>query len=653
MAELLIDTPLDREQREYGENIQRSANGLLTVINDILDLSKVESGRLDIEEVQFSLSIVIRDVCKMMSFAAERKNLDFISDIQVDVHEDLIVLGDPGRCRQILTNLLTNSIKFTSQGSVKLSVIAKEESSETVNVLFSIEDTGIGIEEDVRKRLFKPFSQADSSTARRFGGTGLGLTICKNLVDLMHGEITLDSVLGTGTTATFSIPFNKPQFQGHASPLIGLDPIPDRLRSETSVSACGSDIGRGSSAPQSPLEASSTFKSHQHKPSADSIPPRPPLAILPDGHNTILNEVGRKNTQVLVVEDNAINQQIALKTIKKLGFSVNAVWNGQEALDYLLHPTKDRPKPDVILMDVQMPILDGYRATHLIRHHSPYSSLPGMRAVPIVAMTASAIQGDREKCERAGMDDYLAKPVKGKLLEKMLVKWALKSKIHGQHNTSYHSTHTGHDSYCDQPAEHHHNQPTSVDSSEATAKAEEISNPFERRDITRALSHDAVLPGPESEGERGMRRAEAEEKATALRDDKLLITAGEERMLRFHTSIPTTEITLPRTMPPTAALTAENMDKLVREQSPVHPLGRLSSTLPLRSAYSNSSMALDDGRTASPTSTLASLRSGNSERRASPNRTARREALNRSDSEYSQVTVVPPSPVDTLQEFPL
>jgi len=181
MSELLLDTELDEEQRDYADNIQRSANGLLTVINDILDLSKVESGRLDIEEVQFSLSVVIDDVCKMLSFAAERKSLTFESDIGVGTTRDLAVMGDPGRVRQILTNLLTNSIKFTSEGSVKLGAEVKEETNETVEVLFTVEDTGIGIEEEVRKRLFKPFSQADSSTARRFGGTGLGLTICKNV----------------------------------------------------------------------------------------------------------------------------------------------------------------------------------------------------------------------------------------------------------------------------------------------------------------------------------------------------------------------------------------------------------------------------------------------------------------------------------------
>lgn len=181
MSELLLDTQLDAEQQECAENIQRSGNGLLTVINDILDLSKVESGRLDIEEVQFSLSLVIRDVCKMLSFAAERKNLIFESDIQVGIKQDLVVMGDPGRVRQILTNLLTNSIKFTSEGTVKLAVATKKETHENIEVQFIVEDTGIGIEEEVRKRLFQPFSQADSSTARRFGGTGLGLAICKNV----------------------------------------------------------------------------------------------------------------------------------------------------------------------------------------------------------------------------------------------------------------------------------------------------------------------------------------------------------------------------------------------------------------------------------------------------------------------------------------
>ena len=192
VAELLLDTELDDLQMEWAENIQRSANGLLTVINDILDLSKVESGRLDIEEVQFSLSVVARDVGRMMSFAAERKALLFVEKLEIGT-KDLIVLGDPGRCRQILTNLLTNSIKFTSHGSVTLSAWVKEETNTTVTVTFEVADTGIGIEDSVKSKLFKPFSQADSSTARRFGGTGLGLTISKNVSSkfIVHSFVSI------------------------------------------------------------------------------------------------------------------------------------------------------------------------------------------------------------------------------------------------------------------------------------------------------------------------------------------------------------------------------------------------------------------------------------------------------------------------------
>lgn len=181
MSELLLDMSLNEEQKDCAENIQRSANALLTVINDILDFSKVESGRLDVEEVQFSLSVVLQDVNKMMSFAAQRKNIVYESSIEPQVERDLRVMGDPGRLRQILTNVLTNSIKFTSEGHVRLAVSITTETKETVTVRFVVEDTGIGIEEEVRKRLFQPFSQADSSTARRFGGTGLGLTISKNV----------------------------------------------------------------------------------------------------------------------------------------------------------------------------------------------------------------------------------------------------------------------------------------------------------------------------------------------------------------------------------------------------------------------------------------------------------------------------------------
>lgn len=191
MSELLLDEtdgPLTQDQRECAENLQRSANGLLTVINDILDFSKVESGRLDIEEVQFDLNVVVRDVNKMLSFAAERKGLMFVDETQE--LQRLKVMGDPGRLRQILTNLLTNAIKFTSDGHVMVKIQILDETADRVSVRFTVEDSGIGIEDEVRKRLFQPFSQADSSTARRFGGTGLGLTISKSVSRILSVLIT-------------------------------------------------------------------------------------------------------------------------------------------------------------------------------------------------------------------------------------------------------------------------------------------------------------------------------------------------------------------------------------------------------------------------------------------------------------------------------
>jgi signal transduction histidine kinase len=240
MAELLGNILDQPEQQEYLDNIQRSANALLTVINDILDFSKVESGRLDLEEVQFSLSLVVQDVSKMLSFAASRKDLRFDSDIGGEVEDNLVVIGDPGRVRQIITNLLTNSIKFTTQGYVRFSVQKERETDKMVEIKFTIQDSGIGIKEEVRRRLFRPFSQGDASTARRFGGTGLGLTICKNLVELMHGRISLESTLGHGTTATFWIPFAK--LQGPSmSPLVHIDSLPERLQCEMSVSCASSD----------------------------------------------------------------------------------------------------------------------------------------------------------------------------------------------------------------------------------------------------------------------------------------------------------------------------------------------------------------------------------------------------------------------------
>jgi PAS domain S-box-containing protein len=303
MSELLLDMALDEEQKECAENIQRSANGLLTVINDILDFSKVESGRLDVEEVQFSLSVVLRDVNKMMSFAAQRKNIAYESYVQEEVERDLRVTGDPGRLRQILTNLLTNSIKFTSEGTVRLSVTITNNTEESVTVLFMVEDTGIGIEEEVRKRLFQPFSQADSSTARRFGGTGLGLTISKNLVELMRGSIDLESKLGQGTIATFWIPFNKALYQDDGSPLVDLASIPDRLQSDVSVS-CGSSDERATPPITAKILNNNTKHTHLRGAATPQQLSRSPLINNGMPESVInLTEDERKTVHILVVED--------------------------------------------------------------------------------------------------------------------------------------------------------------------------------------------------------------------------------------------------------------------------------------------------------------------------------------------------------------
>ncbi|KAF7919731.1 hypothetical protein BELL_1229g00010 [Botrytis elliptica] len=609
MAELLTDMNLDEEQQECAENIQRSANALLTVINDILDFSKVESGRLDIEEVQFSLSVVVRDVSKMLGFAAERKNLMFESNIAVGVERDLIVMGDPGRVRQIITNLLTNSIKFTSEGRVKFSVIKEKEDADTIEVKFVVEDSGIGIEEEVRKRLFKPFSQADSSTARRFGGTGLGLTISKNLVDLMHGRIILESSLGQGTTATFWIPFNKPQYHD-GNVLIDIGSLPDRLQSEMSVSCGSSDYDVGPSPQKNPWEVS---KHHR------SVSMTPPVVS-----ELEMSSADRANVKVLVVEDNAINQQIALKTIRKLGFSPSAVWNGKEALDYLLaadSPNPPHPKPDIILMDVQMPIIDGYRATHILRHHSPYSY--STRNIPIVAMTASAIQGDREKCQKAGMDDYLAKPVKGKTLEKMLVRWAInrrvpksesevddggsdcaegdsencskksgKSKFDRRASTS--TARNRSSKSIDMSENHALKSPTSLkapknlyqsqsqaskleaDSKlvDATKQAKDSIKPLLEHPrptkSERSNSHRLTLPQPEDEGERAARREGFEEKAKELRDEKLVSAAGDEHgdiHIHGHGHGEPMGVGAGETAAKPQQLTVENVERLARQEN--------------------------------------------------------------------------------------
>lgn len=368
LSELLCDTPLSKEQRDFAENIQRSADALLTVINDILDFEKLELGKMDLEKTAFNLNVVIMDTQKMLTFATQKKGLEFRNECQLSFTGQIV--GDAGRLRQVLTNLLTNAIKFTAAGAITLRVIETYEDQKSLHVHFEVRDTGCGISQATLKKLFQPFSQADPSFARRFGGTGLGLSICKNLVDLMGGTIGLESVENKGSNAWFSIPFEKDrtlESSGDSSP--DEETIPT-IHMDEATSSLGVS--------ENPLQ-------------------RP-----------------RKDIWILVAEDNLINAQIALKTLKKMGFSCKVAKDGLEAIDEVgKHPY------DLILMDCHMPNCDGYEATKRLRK----SDSVDIRTTPIIAMTASAIRGDREKCLAAGMSDYLSKPVKSAALESTLVKW--------------------------------------------------------------------------------------------------------------------------------------------------------------------------------------------------------------------------------------
>uniref|UniRef100_V5GG36 histidine kinase n=2 Tax=Kalmanozyma brasiliensis (strain GHG001) TaxID=1365824 RepID=V5GG36_KALBG len=368
LSELLCDTPLSKEQRDFAENIQRSADALLTVINDILDFEKLELGKMDLERAAFNLNVVIMDTQKMLSFATQKKGLEFRNECQLNFTGQIV--GDAGRLRQVLTNLLTNAIKFTAAGSITLRVIETHEDQKSLHVHFEVRDTGCGISQITLKKLFQPFSQADPSFARRFGGTGLGLSICKNLVDLMGGTIGLESVENKGSNAWFSIPFEKVrtlEASGDSSP--DEEAIPEIMMDEATSSLGVSE---------NPLQ-------------------RP-----------------RKDIWILVAEDNLINAQIALKTLKKMGFSCKVAKDGLEAIEEV-----GKHSYDLILMDCHMPNCDGYEATKRLRK----SDSVDVRTTPIIAMTASAIRGDREKCLAAGMSDYLSKPVKSAALETTLVKW--------------------------------------------------------------------------------------------------------------------------------------------------------------------------------------------------------------------------------------
>jgi CheY-like chemotaxis protein/HPt (histidine-containing phosphotransfer) domain-containing protein len=328
---------------------------LLALINDILDLSKVEARKVTLENLSFNLQSTVADVVQLLRVQANAKGLEFRSRVSPEI--PLVLRGDALRLRQVLTNLAGNSIKFTERGSVTLDAALEGQGDGTVTIRFAIADTGIGIRPDQEARLFAPFTQADDSTTRKYGGTGLGLAICKQLVEMMGGAIGVDSAEGRGSTFWFTAAFELAP-AGVALP--------------------------GTEPPQRPPSVTSA-----------------PRALA---------------ARILVAEDNATNREVALAELDKLGYRADAVNNGAEAIEALQKAgSSEDGGYDLVLMDCEMPVMDGYEATRRIR-----SAHPG---IPVIALTADAMAGDRDRCLKEGMNDYLAKPVDLKLLAEMLARW--------------------------------------------------------------------------------------------------------------------------------------------------------------------------------------------------------------------------------------
>jgi signal transduction histidine kinase/ActR/RegA family two-component response regulator len=346
MSELLYGTSLNPVQREYTETIRTSSDALLSVINEILDFSRIDHGNLELEQIPFKLRTCIAEAVEIVAVGARGLTLHHRVADDVPVQ----VLGDSNRLRQILVNLVSNAVKFTEKGEVSVSVARRIAADGSATLYFSVRDTGIGIPPDRHERLFQAFSQVDASTTRKYGGTGLGLAITRRLVGLMKGRIWFESVWGQGSDFQFEIP------------LLALP--------ETGVAA----------------------------PSTVSPPPTastPPVSI-----DVTLGQ--RIPLRILLVEDNPVNQRVAHLLLQKMGYAPGFANNGQEALLAIA-----REPYDVVLLDVQMPVMDGLETARRLRADYPVSKRPW-----IIAMTANALAGDREICLEAGMDDYTSKPVR-------------------------------------------------------------------------------------------------------------------------------------------------------------------------------------------------------------------------------------------------
>ncbi len=496
MTSLLLGTELSAEQREYTETIRNSGNSLLDIINDILDYSKIEAGKLDLEIIDFDLRVALDEVTDLLAKKAHEKGLEYV--VMAHHKVPLLLCGDPGRLRQILINLVGNSIKFTKKGEVTIRASLDDEDATHATLRFSVTDTGIGIPKDRMDRLFQSFSQVDSTTTRKFGGTGLGLTISKQLAELMGGQIGVESEEGKGSTFWFTAVLEK-QPEGNEKRIVVQEDFREKrilivddnatnryvLKEQLTSWECRYEEAPSGEQALEELSRALIDKDpfeiaiiDMQMPGIDGETVGKKIKQDPDLKNTILvlmtsmgqrgdskrlEKIGfaayltkpirqsklydclatvtgmqkettkdrstkiitrhslaedrKQKVRILLAEDNMINQKVALNILKKLGYSADAVANGEEAVKAL-----EMIPYDIVLMDCQMPEMDGYEATGEIRN--PESKVLDHK-VPVVAMTANAMKGDRENCLKAGMDDYLSKPVKPRQLSEMLDKWLI------------------------------------------------------------------------------------------------------------------------------------------------------------------------------------------------------------------------------------